>query len=326
MLSFCLILVIILYGAIRVRNGDLSTGTLGAFMMYFFQIIGPINEVATFYSDKKQMLGATQKVREIINAEDERKMYSIDPMIDHSGGLLQLRDVGFAYASTPILEVKSGEKIALVGATGAGKSTLVNVITRLYPINQGSISLNGESYLDFSIQHWREFFSVVLQENSILSGSIRTNLTLGLNKKVTDNELWNALAMVQLKDYVSQLPKGLDNLIGEEGSKFSGGQRQRLQIARAYLRNFKFLILDEATSSLDSDTEKIITTALDKLTQVKNCGIITIAHRLSTIANSDKIYFLKDKTIIANGTHDELFKKVSDYRRYVQEQQLRERG
>ncbi|WP_195922249.1 ABC transporter ATP-binding protein [Lactobacillus crispatus] len=331
MLSFCLILVIILYGAIRVRNGDLSTGTLGAFMMYFFQIIGPINEVATFYSDKKQMLGATQKVREIINEEDERKMYSIDPMIDHSGGLLQLRDVGFAYASTPILkninlEVKSGEKIALVGATGAGKSTLVNVITRLYPINQGSISLNGESYLDFSIQHWREFFSVVLQENSILSGSIRTNLTLGLNKKVTDNELWNALAMVQLKDYVSQLPKGLDNLIGEEGSKFSGGQRQRLQIARAYLRNFKFLILDEATSSLDSDTEKIITTALDKLTQVKNCGIITIAHRLSTIANSDKIYFLKDKTIIANGTHDELFKKVSDYRRYVQEQQLRERG
>ena len=178
--------------------------------------------------------------------------------------------------------------------------------------------------MNFSIQQWRGFFSVVLQENSILSGSIRANLTLGLNKEATADELWNALAMVQLKDYVSQLPEGLDNLIGEEGSQFSGGQRQRLQIARAYLRDFKFLILDEATSSLDSDTEKIITTALDKLTQVKNCGIITIAHRLSTIANSDKIYFLKDKTIIANGTHDELLQKVSDYRRYVQEQQLTE--
>lgn len=330
MLSFCLILVIILYGAIRVRNGELSTGTLGAFMMYFFQIISPINDVATFYSDKRQMMGATQKVREIINEEDERETNLIDQIIVHSKSLLQLKRVSFAYGSTPILkninlEVKSGEKIALVGATGAGKSTLVNVITRLYPINKGNISLNGKSYLDFSIQQWRGFFSVVLQENSLLSGSIRTNLTLGLNKKVTDNELWNALAVVQLKDYISQLPKGLDSLIGEEGSNFSGGQRQRLQIARAYLRDFKFLILDEATSNLDSDTEKIITTALDKLTQVKNCGIITIAHRLSTIANSDKIYFLKDKTIIANGTHGELFKRVSDYRRYVQEQQLRER-
>lgn len=330
MLSFCLIMLIILYGAIRVKSGDLSTGTLGAFMMYFFQIIEPINNVAAFYSDKKEMMGATQKVREIIKEKPEERENLINQSISLPDSLLQLKNVSFAYDSTPILEninleAKSGEKIALVGATGAGKSTLVNLITRLYPINKGQITMDGKSSLDFSLQQWRSFFSVVLQENSILSGSIRTNLTLGLNKAVTEQDLWNALEVVQLKDYVSHLPKRLDSLIGEEGEQLSGGQRQRLQIARAYLRDFKFLILDEATSNLDSDTEKIIMTSLDKLTQTKNCGIITIAHRLSTIANSDKIYFLKNKTIIAAGTHDELLRQVPDYQRYVHEQQLRER-
>ena len=249
MLSFCLILLIVLYGAIRVKTGDLSTGTLGAFMMYFFQVIGPINEVAMFYSDKKQMIGATQKIREIMSKTPEEGFSSSPKTINASYDFnwLQLQDVNFAYNSIPILEninleAHSNEKIALVGATGAGKSTLVNIITRLYPINKGKINLNDKSYLDFSLEQWRGFFSVVLQENSILSGNVRTNLTLGLNRKVTDQELWDALAIVQLKDYVSQLPNGLDNSIGEEGAQLSGGQRQRLQIARAYLRDFKFLV------------------------------------------------------------------------------------
>ena len=217
MLSFCLILLIVLYGAIRVKTGDLSTGTLGAFMMYFFQVIGPINEVAMFYSDKKQMIGATQKVREIINKTPEEissPPKTINALYDFNQ--LQLRNVDFAYNSIPILEninleAHSNEKIALVGATGAGKSTLVNIITRLYPINKGKISLNDKSYLDFSLEQWRGFFSVVLQENSILSGNIRTNLTLGLNRKVTDQELWDALAIVQLKEYVFQLSNPLGN-------------------------------------------------------------------------------------------------------------------
>ncbi|MST87333.1 ABC transporter ATP-binding protein [Lactobacillus porci] len=330
MLSFCLIMAVVLYGAIRVKTGSLSTGTLGAFMMYFFQIIGPINNVALFYSDRKQMLGATRKISEIIGeaAEDQAKGQQV---LEQGSSLLKLDQVSFAYQDLPVLEkvnlaARSGEKIALVGATGAGKSTLANVITRLYPLDAGRISLNGQASTDFSLRQWRGFFSVVLQENTVISGSIRDNLTLGLNRKAPDQELWEALAMVRLEEYVKKLPKGLDSLLGESGARLSGGQRQRLQIARACLRDFKFLILDEATSSLDADTEKIIMTALDQLRRTKNCGQITIAHRLATIVNSDRIYFIKNKTVIASGSHDELMEQVPDYRRYVHEQQVREKS
>ncbi|MFR0600084.1 ABC transporter ATP-binding protein [Lactobacillus equicursoris] len=330
MLSFCLIMAVVLYGAIRVKTGSLSTGTLGAFMMYFFQIIGPINNVALFYSDRKQMLGATRKISEIIDeaAEDQAKGQQV---LEQGSSLLKLDQVSFAYQEQPVLEkvdlaARSGEKIALVGATGAGKSTLVKVITRLYPIDAGRISLNGQASTDFSLRQWRSLFSVVLQENTIISGSIRENLTLGLKRKVKDQELWDALAMVRLEEYVKSLPKGLDSKLGESGEWLSGGQRQRLQLARACLSEFKFLILDEATSNLDADTEKIIMTALDQLRRTKNCGQITIAHRLATIVNSDRIYFLKNKTVIASGSHDELMEQVPDYRRYVHEQQVREKS
>lgn len=329
MLSFCLIMAVVLYGTLRVKSGSLSTGTLGAFMMYFFQIIGPINNVALFYSDRKQMLGATRKISEIINEAAEetgQEQRAIAP----GSSLLKLDQVSFAYQDLPVLEkvdleARSGEKIALVGATGAGKTTLANVITRLYPVDAGQISLNGQASTDFSLEQWRGFFSVVLQESTIISGSIRDNLTLGLNRKVTDQELWDALALVRLEEYAKKLPKGLDSLLGESGKQLSGGQRQRLQIARACLRDFKFLILDEATSNLDADTEKVIMTALDQLKGTKNCGQITIAHRLATIANSDRIYFIKNKTVVASGSHEELLEKVPDYRRYVHEQQLKEK-
>ncbi|MBT8843530.1 ABC transporter ATP-binding protein [Lactobacillus delbrueckii subsp. bulgaricus] len=330
MLSFCLIMAVVLYGTLRVKSGSLSTGTLGAFMMYFFQIIGPINNVALFYSDRKQMLGATRKISEIINETAEEMAGKEQLAVAPGSSLLRLDQVSFAYQDLPVLEkvdleARSGEKIALVGATGAGKTTLANVITRLYPVAAGRISLNGQASTDFSLEQWRGFFSVVLQENTIISGSIRDNLTLGLNRKVTDQELWDALALVRLEEYAKKLPKGLDSLLGESGKQLSGGQRQRMQIARACLRDFKFLLLDEATSNLDADTEKIIMTALDRLKRTKNCGQITIAHRLATIANSDRIYFIKNKTVVASGSHEELLEKVPDYRRCVHEQQLKEK-
>lgn len=329
MLSFVLILIIILYGALRVKSGTLSTGTLGAFMMYFFQIISPINDVAMFYSDKKQMEGATKKIREIMNETPEETKVKIIQEVINKNNVLQIKNGFFAYQDKKVLkninlEVRSGEKIALVGATGSGKSTIVKLLTRLYNLSAGEILLNDQDANAFSLKQWRSFFSVVSQDNSVLTGSIRDNLIIGLQNLVNDSELWQALEIAKLDDFVRQLPQGLDTVIGEQGSQLSGGQRQRLQIARAYLRKFKFLILDEATSSLDSDTEKQIMETLDKVTYEANCGIIAIAHRLSTISNSDRIYFLKNQRIIASGSHDYLYKNIKEYRRYVQEQQLKE--
>lgn len=329
MISLILVLIVVLYGASRVKSGDLSTGTLGAFMMYFFQIITPVNDVAMFYTDQRQMVGATKKIKEIMTESPEELEKLPQQKADYNTYELVLKDVSFSYDEEPVLEninlqVQTGEKIALVGSTGAGKSTLINLITRLYPINSGEILLNNLSAYDFNLKQWRSFFSVVAQENTILSGTVRENLTLGLSKKISDEDLWHALSVAKLDKIVSDLPDKLDSTVGEQGTRLSGGQRQRLQIARAYLRDCKFLILDEATSSLDSDTEKNITEGLDKLVDLKNCGMITIAHRLSTIANSDTIYFLKDKHIVAHGTHSELLEEVPEYRRYVREQQLKE--
>lgn len=329
MVSLLLILIVVLYGTLRVKNGALSTGTLAAFMIYFFQIIGPINEVALFYTDAKQVKGATQKIQEIMSSPIEENISLPKREVSNNTFKLVLKNVDFSYNTKKILEdinlsVCSKQKIALVGATGAGKSTIVNIITRLYPINSGKILLNNLSATDFGLKQWRSFFSVVSQENTILSGTIRDNLILGLATIPNDNQLWQALEIAELASTVNKLPQKLDSFVGEQGIALSGGQRQRLQIARAYLRNFKFLILDEATSSLDSDTEKKISDSLDKIIYEKNCGLITIAHRLSTIKNSDMIYFIKDGHIIKSGNHSELMRTVPDYARYVKEQEILE--
>lgn len=329
MVSLLLILIVVLYGTLRVKNGALSTGTLAAFMIYFFQIIGPINEVAMFYTDAKQVKGATQKIQEIMSSPIEENISLPKREVSNNTFKLVLKNVDFSYNTKKILEdinlsVCSKQKIALVGATGAGKSTIVNIITRLYPINSGKILLNNLSATDFGLKQWRSFFSVVSQENTILSGTIRDNLILGLATIPNDNQLWQALEIAELASTVNKLPQKLDSFVGEQGIALSGGQRQRLQIARAYLRNFKFLILDEATSSLDSDTEKKISDSLDKIIYEKNCGLITIAHRLSTIKNSDMIYFIKDGHIIKSGNHSELMRTVPDYARYVKEQEILE--
>ncbi|WP_346244407.1 ABC transporter ATP-binding protein [Shouchella clausii] len=322
--AITLIIVVIIYGGFRVSQGTLTTGTLISFMIFLLQLIGPINNVADFYNNYMNAKGSTEKIFSILNTKTEKnKLSNLDIHSVSKPFTLSLKNATFAYSETIILKninmcFKSGENIAIVGATGSGKSTIINLITRLYPLKEGMLFLNQKDALEINLYDWRSLFGVVSQENTIFSGSILDNLIFGLNYKPSEEKIEKALKIANLYTEIKHLSKGVYTLIGERGMKLSGGQRQRLQIARAYLKDADFLILDEATSSLDSNTEKGI---IDNLkTIMKDKTIISIAHRLSTIVDADRIYFIENKVIKDFGTHFDLLKRVPEYRKYIKEQ------
>ncbi|WP_346199923.1 ABC transporter ATP-binding protein [Caldifermentibacillus hisashii] len=319
-----LIIVVILYGGVRVSQGTLTTGTLISFMIYFLQLIGPINSVADFYNNYMRAKGSTEKIHSILNTRIENdNLANLNIKYISKPYSLTLKDATFAYNNHEILKninmsINAGEKIAIVGATGSGKSTIINLITRLYPLKKGMLSLNQIDASELKLDDWRSLFGVVSQENTIFTGSVLDNLTFGLDYKPSEEKIQEALRVANLHIDIERLPNGVHTQIGERGLKLSGGQRQRLQIARAYLKDADILILDEATSSLDSNTEKIITDNFKKLMSDKT--IISIAHRLSTIVDADRIYFIENKKIKDFGTHFELMERVPEYKRFVEEQ------
>ena len=213
------------------------------------------------------------------------------------------------------------KKLAIVGPSGAGKTTLINLIDRLYNPTNGKILLGDLDISSINLYRWRSLFSIVSQSNEIISGTIRDNLLFGLKYLPTDQQLLLALEKACLKDYVVSLPNELDTFVGEDGVKLSGGQKQRLQIARVYLKNTPYVILDEATSNLDPDTEKIVMDAINEFKKKKT--VIIIAHRLATIQDADIIYFLDHHKITGRGTHKELVKQHPGYRRFVKEQMIK---
>ena len=201
------------------------------------------------------------------------------------------------------LNVKAGSTVALVGNSGGGKTTIVNLIPRFYDVNQGSITIDGTDIRDFSLESLRNNIAVVFQDNFLFSGSIRDNILLG-KEDATDEEIATAVKMACLDEFISELKDGLDTPIGERGSLLSGGQRQRLAIARAFIKNAPIVILDEATSALDNKAEAVVQKAIDNLMQDRT--VFVIAHRLSTVQNADNIVVINDGEIIETGTHDQL--------------------
>lgn len=326
LVSFVLIVSVLLYGGYRVQQSTLTIGTLTSFLIYFYQVVGPINSIADFYTNYKQTKGAVAKIIEILKEKPEDYLANSNSSLPLSPYKLTIKNLYFSYGNKKVLEninmnFPSQQKIAIVGSSGAGKTTLINIITRLYEPTSGSIILNERESNKINLEQWRSLFGVVSQENYIISGTIYDNLVFGLKKLPSNREIMEAVEVANLTKFIASLKNGIEERVGEQGVKLSGGQRQRIQIARAYLKNPYFLILDEATSNLDAESEKKVSQALKEV--MKGKTIIAIAHRLSTIVDSDKIYFLDNKTIVASGTHDELLNNVPKYRKFVKEQMLK---
>ncbi|MFH5811935.1 ABC transporter ATP-binding protein [Companilactobacillus sp. FL22-1] len=310
------------YGAVRIQQGTLSSGSLVAFLLYLFNIITPVASFATFFSQVQKAMGSTERIQEILQAKPEPS--SDLQKITVEGKTITASHVNFSYqADEPILkdisfEAKPNTVIAFAGPSGGGKSTIFALLERFYQPNSGSIMIDKQNINQIDLANWRAQIGYVSQDSAVFAGSIRDNLQYGLNKHLTDEDLWQGLKLAYAEEFVKKFPDQLDTQIGERGVKLSGGQKQRIAIARAFLRDPKILMLDEATASLDSESEEKVQRALNQLMVGRTT--LVIAHRLSTIVDADQIYFVEQGQISGHGTHKELLSTHALYAEYVKEQ------
>ena len=319
--------VVGLVGAFFVLKSKLSIGQLAAFLTYANQYTKPFNEISGVMTEFQNSIACASRVFELMEEpmeSEEGKEINLPEMIK---GEVQFEQVSFSYQKDQSLiedfslEVKPGEKIAIVGPTGSGKSTLINLLMRFYEVDKGNITIDGISIKDMTRQQLRQLFGMVLQETWLQSGTIRENLLLG-NPNATDEEIQQVLMQCQLDKMIEKLPQGLETPLQRQGEDFSQGQRQLLSIARVMLSQPSMLILDEATSSIDTRTELKIQQAFQTLMEGKTSFIV--AHRLSTIQNADKILVLKDGQVIEQGTHEELIARQDFYQYLYQSQWMNE--
>ena len=319
--------VVGLVGAFFVLKSQLSIGQLAAFLTYANQYTKPFNEISGVMTEFQNSIACASRVFELMEEpmeSEEGKEINLPEIIK---GEVLFEHVSFSYQKDQSLienfslEVKPGEKIAIVGPTGSGKSTLINLLMRFYEVDKGNITIDGISIKDMTRQQLRQLFGMVLQETWLQSGTIRENLLLG-NSNATDEEIQQVLIQCQLDKMIEKLPQGLETRLHRQGEDFSQGQRQLLSIARVMLSQPSMLILDEATSSIDTRTELKIQQAFQTLMEGKTSFIV--AHRLSTIQNANKILVLKDGQVIEQGTHEELIARQGFYQHLYQSQWMSE--
>ena len=328
-LQLLLMLVIFAYGAIRVTYNTLSAGELVAVMLYLFQISTPCVQLSMFMVKEKKFTGAIDRIRDIFEQEEEKKYcgnYSYSEGQTSEVGLC-LDSVFFSYnrksKETVLrninLSVPKGTTVALVGISGVGKTTIFSLIERLYEPKSGNIYFEWVSIYNCDIDIWRKKIAYVAQDSPVMHGTILNNLTYGIaNYNMSD--VIKAVEDADLENFINELKDGYETIIGERGTTLSGGQRQKIAIARAMIRNPEILLLDEATAHLDSFSEKNIQRALNNLT--KNRTTLIAAHRLSTITNVDKIVVIEKGEITAIGNHTSLLEQCSLYKKLVEQQML----
>lgn len=313
-------LVVIFFGGRMALQGNLSIADLVAFFLYLEMFYQPVRALGMSWEQVQESMAGFDRIAELLSEEPEIKSpHSPTPLPENFQGHIKLTNVSFSYAPDEgkvleniTLDIPPANVVALVGPTGVGKSTMASLIPRFYDVTSGTITLDGIDIRDLDLDDVRKNISIVLQDVFLFHGTVRENILFG-NPKASDLEMIDAAKVANAHEFISALPKGYDTIIGERGVKLSGGQRQRISIARALLKNAPILILDEATSSVDTETELLIQQALERLMQGRTT--IIIAHRLSTIRNADKIAVLEGKEIVEQGRHEELIMHEGLYKR-----------
>lgn len=311
--NFSYVMVCIVGGALAI-NGKISFGVIVAFMIYVRLFTNPLSDIAQSFNTLQRAAAAGERVFEFLN-EKELEEENVTEKLDRAKGEVEFKDVRFGYNPDKIIikdfsvKVNPGEKIAIVGPTGAGKTTIVNLLMRFYEINDGQILVDGIDTKKLSRDNLRDQFCMVLQDSWIFEASVRENITFG-EENITDEELIDVCKRVNLDHFIRTLPYGYDTILNDKQS-LSQGQLQLLTIARAMVSHAPMLILDEATSSVDTRTEIIVQDAMDELAKGRTSFVI--AHRLSTIKNADLILVMKDGDIVEKGKHDELLAKDGFY-------------
>lgn len=312
LLTYLAIGVVSVIGTIYAIGGVITVGQLQAFVRFIWQVNEPLTQVSQLSSQIQSALSAMDRIHEFIGYEEETDVEIKEMVFD---GNVEFKDIRFGYGKKEVLHgvslyAKKGETVAIVGPTGSGKTTIVNLLMRFYDPNSGSIVIDGIDSININRRTLRDNIGMVLQDTWLFTGSIRENIRFS-KPDATDEEIEQACKYANADEFISTLPNGYDTVIDEEADNISQGEKQLLTIARAILKDPKVLILDEATSSIDTKTEKNIQDAMDYLMEGRTSFII--AHRLSTIKNADKILVLKDGNIIECGNHNELMKENGFY-------------
>ncbi len=319
-LSSITLAILIFFGGQLVLSED-NAGFTGeffiTFLLIFSQLITPAKSFSQAYFKIQKGLASVERINDILDAEPQITSPKNPKSLPGLSNSITIENVRFKYGQTEVLkgldlEIKKGQKVALVGPSGGGKSTLANLVPRFYEVSEGQICIDGTNIKDVDLHELRSMFGVVSQESILFNDTIRNNIRMS-KPEATDEEIEQAAKIANAHDFISEFENGYETNVGDGGGKLSGGQKQRISIARAVLKNPPVLILDEATSALDTESERLVQTAINRL--MDNRTSLVIAHRLSTIQHVDKIVVIENGEIVESGTHDELLTQGGTYKK-----------
>lgn len=320
-LGIAVVSILLWYGSQQVFLDTLSPEVFFAFLFAFFNVIDPSKTISTAYYHIQKGMGAMERINEILDLPDRIQQKPDGIALTDFRESIELRNVSFRHKGSDTwalkgvnLTIRKGQVVALVGSSGSGKSTLVDLIPRFHDVTEGEILVDGVNIKDYKLKSLRSQMGIVSQEAILFNDTIRNNIIFSSIGK-SEQEMMSAAKNAHAHEFIAHAPEGYDTIIGDRGMKLSGGERQRLTIARALLKNPPILILDEATAALDSESERLVQQALERVMEGRTS--VVIAHRLSTIQHADVIYVLKEGEIVESGTHAELIESEGEYRKFI---------